>query len=47
VTVRVIEYWVTVEGQHVPELFCLVTSPAVSPVLSVSWRRPGQRRSPG
>ena len=25
VTVRVIEYWVTVEGQHVPELFCLVT----------------------
>jgi len=25
VTVRVIEYWVTVEGQHVPELFCLLT----------------------
>lgn len=25
VTVRVIGYWVTVEGQHVPELFCLVT----------------------
>jgi hypothetical protein len=25
VTVRVIEYWVTVEGQEVPELFCLVT----------------------
>ena len=25
VTVRVIEYWVTVEGQHVPEMFCLVT----------------------
>jgi hypothetical protein len=25
VRVRVIEYWVTVEGQHVPELFCLVT----------------------
>ena len=25
VTVRVIEYWVTVEGQKVPELFCLVT----------------------
>ena len=25
VAVRVIEYWVTVEGQDVPELFCLVT----------------------
>lgn len=25
VAVRVIEYWVTVEGQHVPEMFCLVT----------------------
>jgi hypothetical protein len=25
ITVRVIEYWVTVEGQHVPEMFCLVT----------------------
>jgi hypothetical protein len=25
VTVRVIEYWVTVEGQEVPEMFCLVT----------------------
>jgi Transposase DDE domain/Insertion element 4 transposase N-terminal len=25
VTVRVIEYWVTVEGQEVPELFCLIT----------------------
>ena len=25
-TVRVIEYWVTVEGQEVPEMFCLVTS---------------------
>ena len=25
VTVRVIEYWVTVEGQQVPEMFCLVT----------------------
>ncbi len=25
VTVRVIEYWVTVEGQAVPEMFCLVT----------------------
>jgi len=24
-TVRVIEYWVTVEGQKVPEMFCLVT----------------------
>ena len=24
-TVRVIEYWVTVEGQEVPEMFCLVT----------------------
>jgi hypothetical protein len=27
VTVRVIEYWVTVEGQDVPEMFCLVTDP--------------------
>jgi Insertion element 4 transposase N-terminal len=26
VKVRVIEYWVTVEGQEVPEMFCLVTS---------------------
>jgi hypothetical protein len=26
VTVRVIEYWVTVEGQEVPEMFCLVTN---------------------
>jgi hypothetical protein len=25
VRVRVIEYWVTVEGQEVPEMFCLVT----------------------
>ena len=25
VHVRVIEYWVTVEGQEVPEMFCLVT----------------------
>jgi hypothetical protein len=25
ITVRVIEYWVTVEGQEVPELLCLVT----------------------
>jgi hypothetical protein len=25
VPVRVIEYWVTVEGQEVPEMFCLVT----------------------
>ena len=25
VTVRVIEYWVTVEGKEVPEMFCLVT----------------------
>jgi Transposase DDE domain len=25
VTVRVIEYWVTVEGQEVPEMFCLIT----------------------
>jgi hypothetical protein len=24
-TVRVIEYWVTVEGQEVPEMFCLIT----------------------
>jgi hypothetical protein len=25
IAVRVIEYWVTVEGQEVPEMFCLVT----------------------
>ena len=25
IAVRVIEYWVTVEGQDVPEMFCLVT----------------------
>ena len=25
VEVRVIEYWVTMEGQEVPEMFCLVT----------------------
>ena len=25
VAVRVIEYWVDVEGQEVPEMFCLVT----------------------
>jgi hypothetical protein len=32
VEVRVIEYWVTVEGQEVPEMFCLVTD-----LMSSGW----------
>ena len=48
VTVRVIEYWVTVEGQHVPELFCLVTDlmditeyPAAELAALYRWRWDG------
>ena len=48
VTVRVIEYWVTVEGQHVPELFCLVTDlmditeyPAAEFAALYKWRWDG------
>ena len=47
-TVRVIEYWVTVEGQHVPELFCLVTDlmditeyPAAELARLYKWRWDG------
>jgi hypothetical protein len=45
VTVRVIEYWVTVEGQQVPEMFCLVTDlldwreyPAAELAALYRWR---------
>ena len=48
VTVRVIEYWVTVEGQEVPELFCLVTDlmdireyPAAELAALYKWRWDG------
>ena len=48
VTVRVIEYWVTVEGQKVPELFCLVTDlmdideyPAADLAALYKWRWDG------
>src|SRR5260221_9887716 len=37
VTVRVIEYDVTVEGQQVPEMFCLVTECATRRCMS-GWR---------
>jgi hypothetical protein len=37
VAVRVIEYWVTVEGQEVPEMFCLVTECATRRCRS-GWR---------
>src|SRR6266702_2169733 len=47
-TVRVIEYWVTVEGQEVPELFCLVTDlmditeyPALELAGLYKWRWDG------
>ena len=47
-TVRVIEYWVTVEGQEVPELFCLVTDlmdireyPAAELAALYKWRWDG------
>lgn len=48
VTVRVIEYWVTVEGQDVPEMFCLVTDlmeideyPAAELAALYKWRWDG------
>jgi hypothetical protein len=48
VTVRVIEYWVTVEGQQVPEMFCLVTDlldwreyPAAALAALYRWRWDG------
>jgi hypothetical protein len=48
VTVRVIEYWVTVEGQDVPEMFCLVTDlmdideyPAADLAALYKWRWDG------
>ena len=47
-TVRVIEYWVTVEGQEVPEMFCLVTDlmdieeyPAAGLAALYKWRWDG------
>ena len=48
VTVRVIEYWVDVEGQDVPEMFCLVTDlmdwedyPAPELAALYKWRWDG------
>ena len=48
VTVRVIEYWVTVKGQEVPEMFCLVTDlmdcreyPAADLAALYRWRWDG------
>ena len=48
VPVRVIEYWVTVEGQDVPEMFCLVTDlmdeedyPAPELAALYKWRWDG------
>src|SRR5271154_3161682 len=48
ITVRVIEYWVTVEGQEVPEMFCLVTDlmdwedyPALELAALYKWRWDG------
>jgi hypothetical protein len=48
VKVRVIEYWVTVEGQEVPEMFCLVTDlmdwedyPALELAALYKWRWDG------
>jgi hypothetical protein len=48
VKVRVIEYWVDVEGQEVPEMFCLVTGlmdwedyPAPELAALYKWRRDG------
>ena len=41
ITVRVIEYFVDIEGQQVPEMFCLVTD-------LLDWEgvpRPGTRRA--
>ena len=48
IAVRVIEYWVTVEGQEVPEMFCLVTDlmdwedyPAAELAALYKWRWDG------
>lgn len=48
VRVRVIEYWVTVEGQDVPEMFCLITDlldcevyPARVVAAAYRWRWDG------
>ena len=48
VTVRVIEYYVHVEGQVVPEMFCLITSltdageyPAMELAALYKWRWEG------
>ena len=48
VAVRVIEYWVTVGGQHVPEMFCLLTDlmdideyPAAELAALYKWRWDG------
>ncbi len=48
VRVRVVEYWVEVEGQHVPELFCLITDlhdheayPADVLAAAYKWRWDG------
>jgi hypothetical protein len=48
IEVRVIEYWVTVEGQEVPEMFCLVTDlmdwedyPAAELAALYKWRWDG------
>jgi Insertion element 4 transposase N-terminal/Transposase DDE domain len=48
VAVRLIEYWVTVEGQDVPEMFCLVTDlmdsdeyPAAELAALYKWRWDG------
>ena len=48
IAVRVIEYWVTVEGQEVPEMFCLVTDlmdweeyPAPELAALYKWRWDG------
>ena len=52
VTVRVIEYWVTVDGQQVPEMFCLVTDlldwreyPAAELAALYRWRWDGSETS--
>jgi hypothetical protein len=48
IAVRVIEYWVTVEGQEVPEMFCLITDlmdwedyPAPELAALYKWRWDG------
>jgi hypothetical protein len=48
VRVRVIEYWAEVEGQHVPEMFCLITDledwpehPAQTLARAYKWRWDG------